>query len=142
LDFDTEVYISETAKYVWETGDALNGKRTDVPVKVTVGVTTMTLTYHQLPYLPMTVVRNLRNKVNNATCLGVAAGKLLFIGGKTSRESNNEGDIVQRVSLVFKERDEDWRAFLRPDVIGWAKIKDGSSNYVFTAADLSPLLVL
>jgi hypothetical protein len=145
LDFDTEVYISETAKYIWETDsgiDPLDGKRTDVPVKVTLGVTTMTLTYHRLPYLPMGMVRTLRNKVNSSTFMGVAAGKLLFLGGKTTREINNDGEITQRVTLVFKERDQDWRKFLRPDEIGWAKIKDASSNYVFSSADLSPLGLL
>lgn len=142
LDYDTETYVHESGKYVWETGDALNGEPTDVPIKVSVGITSMTLTYHQLPYLPMTVVRSLRNKVNSATFLGVDAGKLLFVGGKTTRDINENGDISQRVVLLFKERDVDWRMFLRKDKLDWAKIKDGSSNYVFSSADFTPLVQL
>lgn len=142
LDYDTETYVHESGKYKWETGDALNGKRTDVPVKVTLGVTTMVLTFHQLPYLPMTTFRSLRNRINNATFLGVDAYKLWFVGPRTVRERNTDGTLSQRVSLVFKERDVDWRMFLRPDIIDWAKIKDDSGNYVLTAADLSPLIQL
>lgn len=143
LEFDTETIVHDQHKYVWEIVGAdpngLNGKTTEIPVTVKLGVTTMTLTYHQLPYLPMSSVRSLRNKVNNATFLGVAAGKLLFLGGKSTREQNTQGDIVQRVTLVFKERDEDWRAFLRKDLVLWAKIKDSSGNYVLSAADFTPL---
>ena len=143
LDFDVETYIhDESGKYVWETGDSLNGKPSDVPIKVTIGITTMTLTYHKLPYLPMTVVRSLRNKINNATFLGVDPYKLLFVGAKTTRELDTSGDISQRVTMVFKERDVDWRSFLRRDKIDWAKVKDSSGNYTFASADFTPLVNL
>ncbi len=142
LDFDVETYVHETGKYVWETGDALNGQPTDVPIKVTIGITTMTLTFPNLPYLPATAIRNLRNKVNSTTFLGVTAGKLLFVGGKTNRDYNTDGEISQRVSLVFREREVDWRSFLRKDKLEWAKIKDASSNYVFSSGDFAPLIAL
>ncbi len=142
LDFDVEYVVYEGMKYVWETGDSLNGAPTDVPVKIKIGITTMTLTFHQLPYLPMGIIRSLRNKVNSATFLGVAAGKLLFVGGKTTREFSSDGSIVQRVTLVFKERDKDWREFLRRDIFAFAKIKDSLGIYVFSSADFSPLISL
>jgi hypothetical protein len=149
LDFDSEELLYEGRSYVWDSdatgnynGSPLAGQSTHLPIKVPVGITTMTLTYHELPYMPMATVRSLRNKVNSATFLGVAAGKLLFLGAKSTREVNRNGDIAQRVTLVFKERDYDWRSFLQPNLIGFAKIKDGSGNYVFGSASFAPLALL
>jgi len=142
LDFEVETYVHERAHYRWSTGDSLNGKRTGIPVKVNLGVTTMNITFHQLPYMPMGIIRSKRNKINNDTFLGVAAEKILFIGGRTIREINRDGTITQKVQLQFKERDESWNKFLRKDKIAWDYIQDFDGNRVFTTTDLSPLIQL
>jgi hypothetical protein len=144
IEFDSEELLHESREYLWDSdaGAALSGKSAHVPVKVSVGITTMTLTYHELPYMPMATVRSLRNKINSSQFLGVAAFKLLFLGAKSTREVNRNGDIAQRVTLVFKERDQDWRAFLRPNAIAFAKIKDVDGNYVFQSASFAPLALL
>jgi len=140
LDYETEEYVHERNQYTWITTDSLNGKPSGIPVRVSLGVTTMTITFHQLPYLPMGLVRSLRNKVNSVTLLGCAPGTLWFRGSRTTRDKNTDGTICQRVTMVFKERDVDWRMFLRKDKIAWAKVQDGSGNLVLSSADLTPLL--
>ena len=135
LDFEDEVYVIERSKYTW----AGSGLATDIPVKVTVGVTTMSLTFHQLPYLPMGSVRSLRNCVNTVAVLGVAIGKLWFKGCKTTRELNTDGTMCQKVMMIFKERDIEWNKYIKKDGT-WDYLLDGSSNKVLPQADLTPLL--
>lgn len=142
LDFATEEYVHESNQYVWETGDSLNGTKTGIPIRVTLGVTTMNITFHQLPYMPLATLRSLRNKINSTTFLGASAYTILFVGGRSVRDFSADGTICQKVSLTFKERDVDWRMFLRKDKIDWAKVKDSSGNYVLSTADLTPLIQL
>jgi hypothetical protein len=142
LDFGTEEYVHEKNQYTWSTGDALNGKMSGIPIRVSIGIVTMTITYHQLPYLPMTTVRNLRNRINNATFLGAAQYTVRFMGARTVRDFNTDGTVCQKVQLTFKEREADWNKFLRKDKLQFDYIVDSSSNKVFTAADLSPLVSL
>ncbi len=137
LDFEEEVYVLERNQYVWES----DGKASKIPVKVTVGVTSMNFTYHQLPYLPMATLRSLRNKVNNATFLGAATGMIWFKGLRTVREKGTDGTVSQRVQMVLKEREVEWNKYLRDDGT-WDYLKNPSNNRVLAAADLSPLLVI
>lgn len=151
LDFDTEEYIHETNQYTWYPtniygaglpGDPIFGQPSGIPIRVSLGVTTMTITYHQLPYLPMSTVRALRNSVNAVTFLGAPPGTIWFKGARTNRMLNTDGSVVQTVSLIFKERDIDWRKFLRKDKIGWEFITDQNNARVLPANDLSPLVQL
>ena len=142
LDFDTEEYVHEKNQYKWlAPGEGVDGKLSGIPVKVTVGITTMTITFQKLPYLPMTHVRNLRNKVNDATFLGAAKGKVLFKGGRTVREQNTDGTISQMVALTFQERTQEWNKFLRRDKLKWTYLWDGT-DFPFEEADLTPLINL
>ena len=135
IDFEDEVYILEKNQYIWES----DSSPSKIPVKVTVGVTSMILTFPQLPYLPIATVRSLRNKVNSVAVLGVGIGKLWFKGARTVRELNTDGELCNKATLVFKERDVEWNKYLRPDGT-WDYLKNGSSARVLAAGDLTPLL--
>jgi len=142
LDFSTEEYLQEKNQYKWSTGDALNGKMSGVPVRASIGVTTMNITYHQLPYLPVGIVRSLRNKLNNATFMLAPPYHIRFMGARTVREVNTDGTIAQRVQIQFKEREVDWNKFLRKDKLQWDYIVDDDGNKVFSTANLAPLVEL
>ncbi len=142
LDFDFEevVFEGEKSNFKWSTGDALNGTKTKVPLKFTMGITTMTITWHQLPYLPMATIRTLRNKINNATFLGAPAETIRFLGCRTVRDQNTDGQVSQKVQFTFQERDISWNKFLRKDKFQYDYIKDGGGATFYQTADLSPLL--
>lgn len=143
LDFDFEevVFEGERTNFKWVTSDALNGTKTKVPLKFTLGLTTMTITFHQLPYLPMQIIRAKRNKINNATFLGAPAETVKFMGCRTVRDQNTDGQISQKVQLTFQERDISWNKFLRKDKFQYDYIKDAGGSTFYQTTDLSPLLV-
>ena len=124
-------------RYTWDDGVT----PTEIPVEERVGVSTLVLTYHQLPYMPTSTIRSLRGKLNNATFLGASAGKVLFEGGKTFREFNTNGLITNRCTLIFQERDKDWREMLKSDGT-WEKVKRPGGSYIFDTADFTPLVNL
>jgi hypothetical protein len=142
LDFETETYVHERAHYRWSTSDSLNNKRTDVPIKVSLGVTTMTFTFHELTYLPRSLIKKNRNKINDAKFLGSDLETILFVGGRTYREIGRDGTLAQKCTMVFKERDVSWNKFLRRDIVQWDYVQDFSANRMFQTADLSKLLQL
>jgi hypothetical protein len=113
-----------------------------VPIKVSLGVTTMTFTFHELTYLPRTLIKANRNKINNAVFLGSPIETILFVGGRTYREVGRDGTIAQKCTLVFKERDVSWNKFLRRDIVQWDYVQDFSANRMFITADLSKLIKL
>jgi hypothetical protein len=137
LDFLTESITIPNSTLKWKTANTT----TEIPVKVDVGITVMKLTFHQLPYLPMTLVREKRGRLNSTSFLGVDRGKCLFVGGSTNREVTTTGDVTQRVTLLFKERDYDWNKYLKPDGITWDFLWDGT-NYPYVYTDLNPLVQL
>lgn len=136
LDYDTEtIPYNGKRMYRWES----DMKHTEIPVKKTIGITILVITFHKLPYLPMDVVRAKRGKINNATFLGAPAETILFKGARTTRDMNTDGTVSQRLQLTFHERDQSWNKSLRTDGT-WAYYKDPAGNRVFDTADLSPLL--
>lgn len=104
IDFTSTTFTLPNSRFRY-TGGPGSGTFTDVYVKFEVPTTLMTLTFHQLPYMPVAGIRNLQGRVNNATFLGCPAECVLFKGGKTSREPNPDGTIVQTVTLTFEARD-------------------------------------
>lgn len=145
LDFGAETFTIPQAQFYYETGTNI-GKPTGVPAKITIPLTTMTLTYERLPYLVMTAVRNLRRRVNSTTFLGTAANLVLFEGARTSRQFNSDGSIAQKTQLVFQERDSayPWNGLpARNDLsVPWNIVSDnpmGGGNLMYQLADLTPL---
>lgn len=59
LDFETESYVFDRVQLRWSTADSLNGKRVGMPIRVGIGVTTMNITFHQLPYMPSALLLSL-----------------------------------------------------------------------------------
>lgn len=138
LDYDEEtIPFNVDNQYTW----ASNSKPTGVPLKVSIGITTMVITFHQLPYLPMTVVRNLRNRINTNTFLGAPAETIWFRGARTVRDYATDGTVSQKVQLRFQERDVSWNKVLGKNG-AWDYIKDANSNYMLNTADLTPLITL
>lgn len=143
MDYDHETVYLENSNYKWYIagGGGKDGKPTKVPVQKFIGVGNLTITYHQLPWLPSALIRSLRNKVNSSTFFGVPAGMIHFKGGRSSVDRNTDGSRSTRLSLFFRERDIDWNKVF--DVDGtWNYVKDGGGNLIYQAADLSPLVML
>lgn len=140
LDFETETLVFEKSQYHWVTGDYLNGRSAKIPIKINVGITTINITFHQVPYLPIDLIRAKRMQVNNAKFLGAPTGCILFVGARTIRELNTDGTLAQKVQLQFKDRDIPWNKFLRSDKKEWAEIQDSASNTMYTTTDLSKLM--
>lgn len=136
LDFDTEIYTVPNHSYKFASDNKLAG----IPVKLTLGITTMRLTFHSLPYLPATQLRAARGRVNTTTFLGAGAGFVLFRGGQTRRESASDGSTVQQVTLILQERDVEWNKVPRKDSLTWDTLTDGSGNNMFKTYDLNKLL--
>jgi hypothetical protein len=140
LDFTTQIFTLPDAKYKY----TASGLDTDVPIKIEVPITIMSLTFHQLPYIPMTAVRALRGRVNSVTFLGAAAGLVLFKGARTSREFASDGSVSQRVQLVYEERDAafPWNYLPSRTSPVFQAVDDGSAahNKLFLTGDLNGTL--
>lgn len=143
LDFAEEVYTVQNSGYRWQAGPD-NGNPIGVPAKISIPLTTMVLTYERIPYMPMTLCRNLRGRVNSTTFLGSAAGMVHFKGGRTKRDFNTDGSITQMVQFVFLERDAayPWNSLPSRNTLAWYPVADSAGNKLFRTADLNPLVVL
>lgn len=141
LDFEDELYTIPNHTFIYQSDKV----HSVVPMTIHVPITVMTITFFGLPYLPTPAIRSLRGKVNNATFMGSPTGCLLFKGGKTHREFNTDGTVVQTVSLVFHERvtGQEWNKVPRHDKFQtWETIQDGSATLPYALANFSPLITL
>jgi hypothetical protein len=143
LDFTSTSFTLRDSKLRYTSGPK-SGQFTEVFVKFEVPVTILTLTVHQLPYLPVPAIRTCRGCVNNATFLGSPAECVLFKGGKTHREPGPDGSIVQTVTLVFEERNSDqgWNSLPSSDNPTFYPVAGGVGSTVkmYKTTDLSPLV--
>ena len=145
LDFGSETYTVGRATYKYQAGPAgVNGQASQVPVKIVVPVTTMVLTYERTPYMPMTLVRSLRFRVNTTTFLGRSAGLVRFDGCRTTRQFNSDGTICQKTQFIFQERDAayPWNSLPNTVDLSWNLVQDVNGNTMFQTADLTPLAAL
>jgi hypothetical protein len=138
-------WCTQELSYSTEIFTVSSSDPTKPPAKIQVPITVMTLTFHKLPYLPMSTVRSLRGKVNSTTFLGAAAGLVLFKGADTHREFNTDGSVCQEVKLTFNERSSGypWNSApskANPYTTPWPAVTDGNGNPPFATADLSPLI--
>lgn len=132
LDFNTETLLIE------------GHMAGDVPAKIQVPTTVLNLTFHELPYLPVTAMRNLRGRVNSTAFLGAATGLVLFRGGSTQRKFNADGSVVQEVKLCFEERDSHYPWNSGPTKgapYTWVPVVDTNGNKPYKTADLNPLVI-
>lgn len=119
-----------------------SGETTDVPGKIQIPITELSLTFHQLPYMPVTAIRTLRGKVNSTTFLGATAGTVLFSAGSTTRDFNADGSVVQKVILHFTERSSlhKWNTLPSSKNLQWYDVQDNIGNKMYDIADLTPLV--
>lgn len=140
IDFATETYTLGK-KLTYDSGPN-SGAQTSVYATFQIPITIMVFTFHKLPYLPMTAVRNLRGRVNSTTFLGSAAGLVLFKGGRSSREFNSDGTIAQRVVLTFEERDASapWNSLPSENDPTFYPVSGAGGVKMYKLADLTPLV--
>lgn len=126
------------------------GKPTNHPYRFLLPVMNMSLTYHKVPYMPTTVFRSMRGKVNSTTFLGAPQGYVLFKKYRTTRDVQSDGSIAQKLQLLFVERDSNtgayWNTLPRVNSSGtveWQQVKatGGSGGNMVTQADLNQLLI-
>lgn len=92
--------------------------------------------------MPMAAVRAKIGKVNDATFLGAPAGCVLFRGAKTTRESNTDGSIVQKVQLTFEERSalHRWNWLPSRQSFIWYEVQDKDGNKMYQTSSLTSLV--
>lgn len=132
LDFSTEVFTLE------------ENSVGPFPAKIRIPITILSLTFHQVPYIPMTAVRAMRGRVNSSTFLGSASGLVLFKGAQTSRKFNEDGTIVQEVKMTFEERDSayPWNSGPRADnPYSWVPCVDSNGAKPYQVGNLNTLLI-
>lgn len=140
LDFTTETQVLPKTFLRWDNGSGGLGNPTNMNFAVQIGIIIMSLTFHRLPYIPMSAVRTCIGMTNSTTFMGAQAGRVLFTGAHVSREMDNSGAITQKVNMTFKERSQDWNKRLRPDDMSWQYVY-GPNNYSpYKSTDLNALL--
>jgi hypothetical protein len=154
IDYGVEIVTIPNNSYIWSTGLT----RANVPVKVEVAITTLTLTFHRIRLIPTGLIRSCRGKVNgpgpqitspslilpantSGIFLGAPRGQVLFQGARTSREVASNGQVSRKLSMVFVERDHPWGTFLRPDSLEtWDYLEDNSGKRMYKEQDFRGLL--
>lgn len=142
IDFSTVTFTLPKCKYTYDTGPV--GKSPDMPVSFMIPITTLVLTFHKLPYLPMTEVRARRGRINLTTFLGCAPGLVLFKGCKTTREWNQDGTVVQKVQMTFEERDaaHPWNSLPSASDPTFYPVSSATAAKMYRLVDLNPLVQL
>lgn len=140
LDFQVETLVIPKSPLKWAAGPN-SGKLTGQPFKKDIGITLLSLTFHKIPYMPATVIRSLRGKINIAQFLGSPADQVLFLGGRVIRDTDSSGITVQKVQLTFKEREAGWNKMFDPTDMQWHTVAGPAGVNPYTEGDFSPLLV-
>jgi hypothetical protein len=119
-------------------------KKIDVPMTKFVGVSTYRIVRQNLPYLPHSKIKSLRNKLNSETIFNEERGKVRFDGGRTKLSKTSAGIRVESFEMIFSVRDYDWNWYMRPDEPTFDEVsKPGDSTKTpYQYADLRPLLKL
>lgn len=141
VDFTAEWYSLPKQNCKWGSGSK-NGQTIDSPVRFRVPVQIINLTFTRVPILPAWVIDDFSGALNAGTFLGIPEGQVWFIGGKTNRTADTSGQIVQKASMQFKWRKEDWNK--EPDENGAFQMvtrADGTTKR-YEYKDFLPLLNL
>ena len=120
-------------------------------------IITMVITWHRYPVMPMGLVRNYVDTVNNKTFLGCPKGTVKFLGPKTIREATSSpaspsgSNVTQKVTFTFQFRQYPWNQFVRDDGSGFDYLVnatyaggaggDSSGVETFAYMDFSKLLL-
>jgi hypothetical protein len=88
----------------------------------------------------ITKLKAARGKINSTRFLGCDPFRVLFKGGKTSRDFDTAGRTTQKVQLVFIERPENWQKMLRDDKFVWDYVVDEDGGNRFGTYDHNLLI--
>lgn len=131
LDYEDEIFTYPAGYLKWESDD----RKINSPTTVSRSLTIMSLTFHRLPYLPTTRIKAARGKINEKVFLGADPFRVLFKGAKTQRDYDTAGNVVQKVQMVFVEREENWQKMLRDDKFVWDYVVDQDGGNRFGTYD-------
>jgi len=134
-DFSGEFMEQAAFSYEWD-GGTDNG--TAIPQKIGMLVPTIdhTITRYNLNVLPKDEISARLGTVNDDEFLGVAADHLLFIGASAQRSVTTSGTKPYELTMVFKERLEDWNTIFNQTDRVYQKV----APVIYGVADLTPLL--
>lgn len=143
IEFLTELYTVPSAKVTYSSGTYAGQPVRSYSYRIRVPVTVYVLTFHRVPYLPVSTIRSLQGYVNSATFLGVGAGYLYFAGARTTREFNTDGTVVAKVQLTFHERagsasSQKWNSLPNPD-LDWTPVAGPGGQKLYPTGDFTPL---
>jgi hypothetical protein len=135
IDYGSEAVQIPQASMVW--ADDLTPTSTPVAAKYT--TCTMTITFERFPYMPVGILRTYQDCLNSQTFLGCPTGMVYFVGAKTRREYSSDGTISQRLSLVFKQRQQSWNKFLKAPG-NWQYLQTPGGALTYTTKDFKNLI--
>lgn len=109
------------------------------------------LVWLRVPRPPWSAIRSLRGKVNQAEFIGAAAGTVLFLGAKATREFQffDEGgfwrleySFVEQTKALAGGGQAGWNHFYKEQAVGgehWIAIADASGNPPYASGDFAAL---
>lgn len=120
-----------------------DGVRVNTPVSKRTTIIRMVITWHQYPLIPMTLMKDYAESVNDAVFLGCNKGTVFLEGPKTVYELDSLGNQTQKLTMSFKWRKYDWNKVLRPDGLRYDFVQDQSDSTVlpYTYLDYSQLIL-
>ncbi len=104
----------------------------------------MRISIKYVPYIPAAeIVNAMLAPINNATYLGVPAGKLAFRGADTNEARMSDGTLTQSIDYTFQYRsvapwDYDYNGTAGSP--GWDQVVDGNGDPIIQRSDLSGII--
>jgi hypothetical protein len=120
-------YVSVPGR-VWEWSDDGAKLPADENPQVLLPTGSYTLKWERVARPPWDAIRALRGKVNDAEFYGAAAGKLLFLGAKATRQFELLSEVnLWTIEYAFAERSHEWNEFYKQGA-GFTAIRDRDDN--------------
>jgi hypothetical protein len=125
--------LDSSEMYVSIPGQALvyiDGTPSNVDRSVIVSVINMTITLHQMPFMPMPALAY-AGQLNDDVFLGIDRGKVKFDGARVTRDYSSAGDALQKAAFRFSYR----------PVADWNKVPDpkGTGTWVLLGYKGAPV---
>jgi hypothetical protein len=135
IDIGGQVLTKKKGTYVYES----DGKVFEEDLGLIIPTITDSITWHQVPYLPLEILKSLIGTVNQDEFLIYPVGTLMFLGGRARRVATTDGVQAWEVTLRFSYRPNEWNQGLKPNGT-WDFIKyPGTSTRPFRYGDFSYL---
>jgi len=109
--------------------------RVDQDFGLRLGIVDFKITLHRVPYLPGATILARAGQINDATYLGVGAGKLLFNGANNKLQVGADGNYTQDITYSFTARTQPWDYSYRASNSTWTKVVTaGGSDFITRAS--------